>query len=165
MKLIVMKVRVCKFFILLFLIFFLVSCQSTTSKSFVYGTNFKLWLLFDTTITDSGNTPFILCFDDKKYNCYIYQNTGLLHKRISDDIKYQLIEGGEWKLENDSFYFNNIVINQNNINHDTIQIMKGIYLLNITNKFNSENCDCSNLKSQFKGGSIDSIKTLLNYKE
>ncbi|MBU6341816.1 MAG: hypothetical protein KGS48_10005, partial [Bacteroidetes bacterium] len=54
---------------------------------------------------------------------------------------------------------------EGNINQDTIIIKNGIYLINVTDKYNINNYDSKNLIANFKGGSIDSINTILNYKE
>lgn len=145
--------------------FFFISCQSTDKESYVYGNDCKLWLLFDRSISDSGKTPFILCFDKEYFNCYSIKSNGGLSKRLNDDLSYDLIEGGKWKIKNDSMLINNIAVFEGNINQDTIIIKNGIYLINVTDKYNINNYDSKNLIANFKGGSIDSINTILNYKE
>lgn len=166
MKQITMMWKAFKNYLLQILLFFFASCQSSDKNYFVHGNDCKLWLLFDNSITKSGKTPYILCFDKDQYGCYLIQSNGALKKRFNGDVVYSLIEGGVWKIKKDSLFINDIgVLPGENIKEDTLKIKENIYLINVTNKYFIKNCDSKNLIANFKGEAIDSINDILNYKE
>jgi hypothetical protein len=165
MKGIAMTGKGFKVYFLLFVLFFFIGCQSTNKEHLVYGRDCKLWLLFDSTITTSGKTPFVLCFNKKYYNCYSIKSDGLLRKRVNDDLVYRIIEGGKWEIQDKSIIINNVRLNIENMTEDTILTKAGVYLINVTHKYDIINCDSKNLVAKFKGGAVDSIADILNYNE
>ena len=158
-----MILKAFNFFSLSLLFFW--SCESIEKKHLVYGKNCKLWLLNDTSIVSNGITPYLLCFDKTEYQCYLVQSNGAVSKRLKSDIVYDIIDGGNWKINGDTMYIKDYSFPSENISEDTIFLNEGAFIFNISHKFNIINCSCNNLIVQFKGGNIDSIKTLLNYKK
>jgi len=142
---------------------FLSGCESNGKDHFVYGLHCKLWLLHDLNITPSGMTPFIICFDKNTFEDYSIKNNGVLKKRNNEVFPNEIFIGGTWKFFDDTLYLKNISIHNKYIIEDTIIVNSKIYLLNVTDKFNIENCNCENLVARFKGGKVDSIKQILNF--
>lgn len=136
----------------------ILGCNSDATNHAVYGDNCKIWLIYD-----SGLTPFLLCFNNSIYEDYRIKSDGRLEIRANDPWLEQAYRGGAWQIAHDSLYLNNIAIDKRSINKDTIFIRKNSFLIDVTAKFSVENCDCRNLSAIFKGGRIDSLKTLVNY--
>jgi len=68
-------------------------------------------------------------------------------------------------IKDDSLYLQGSVFSNVKKVSDTVYLRPDAFLLDATNKFNIGNCNCDSLIAQFKGGTLDSMKTLLNYKE
>jgi hypothetical protein len=135
------------------------------------GAECKIWSIHDKSISDRPTHLFI-CFNKNKYNCVSLYKSGKLKtpKRFNDpfwggsDVLYPLIEFGRWEIKHDSLILQGKGFSSIKRIADTIILRPDAYLLDQTNKFNIDNCDCDSLVAQFKGGAIDSIKTVLNYK-
>ena len=143
-------------------------CQSQDKKSILYDDDCSIWLLYDEKIKSSfqtGYTPFVLCFNENTYQTYFITGTGLLKKNKASIFDDKFLDGNIWSIYKDSLKIGNIVVHINNASKDTISLRADAMLINIKNKFFLKNCTCDSLNAQFKGGSVDSIKTLLNYKE
>ncbi|HOY07024.1 MAG TPA: hypothetical protein PLO67_16570 [Saprospiraceae bacterium] len=119
-----------------------------------------LWWLYDERPT-SG----FICFDAKKYRFYTITRTGALRRPFPSDVIDPLTEYGEWEIKNDSLFLQGKSYSEIKNTFDTVYIRSNVFLMDETHKFQITNCNCDNLVAQFKGGVIDSIQTLLNYKE
>lgn len=131
----------------------------------------KLWWLYDKAISD-GPTHLFICFNKDKYNCLPIYKSGSLknQKRVNDpffgdDVVYPLTNHGKWEIRYDSLFLQGNGFSTVKVVSDTVFLRPDAFLLDQTDKFNIENCDCDSLIAQFKGGAIDSIKTILNYKK
>lgn len=147
--------------LLLFAIFF--CCCTTTSsekKHNVHGDFCKIWLLYD-----EKYLPIVLCFDNIEYQDYKIKNNGRLTMRSPFVYSETIFRGGKWAIQDGSLLLNDYITPKQSLLSDTIYIDKDRYLLNITNKFFVKECTCKNLNAIFKGGQIDSIKTILNYRD
>lgn len=143
-------------------------CQSHDKKTIIYGNDCNIWILYDEKIKSSfqtGHTPFVICFNEKSYKTYIITGSGLLKMKKVNVFEDKFLDGNTWSIYKDSLRIGNTIVHINNVSEDTIFLQTNAMLINIKNKFFLKNCTCNSLNAQFKGGNIDSIKTLLNYKE
>lgn len=83
-------------------------------------------------------------------------------KPIDGDVVYAITEFGQWSIMNDSLYLQNKPFSPIKISSDTIYLGPKSLLVDATNKFNINNCDCDSLDAQFKGGRINSFKDVFN---
>ena len=102
------------------LLFFLLSCESAEKNSLVHGGSCKLWLLNDTSIVSNGNTPYLLCFDKTEDQCYLVQSNGTVSKRLKSDVIYDIIDGGNWRIDGDTMYIKDYSFPSDNISEDTV---------------------------------------------
>ncbi len=128
------------------------------------GQGCSLWWLYDQGISD-GPTPYVVCFNQQTYRTYSISRYGDLRKRLISDVAYPVIEHGQWSLRHDSLWLQGRSFSTFAVHADTVYLRPDAFLIDVTNKFNIENCDCDHLTAQFKGGAIDSLKTLLHYQE
>lgn len=128
------------------------------------GFECKLWWIYDEGIS-KGPTPLFLCANEKKYYTYSITRFGKLRKPIPGDVVYPLTEHGEWEIKKDALFLQGKGFSTIKRISDTVFLRPDAFLLDETDKFQIMNCDCDSLDVQFKGGMIDSMKTLLNYKE
>lgn len=128
------------------------------------GFECKLWWIYDEGISD-GPTPFFMCVNEKKYCTYSITSFGKLRKPMTGDVVYSLTEHGKWEIKKDSLFLQGTGFSTIKRISDTVFLRPDAFLLDETDKFHIMNCDCDSLIAQFKGGTIDSMKTLLNYKE
>jgi len=154
--------RVVKFIVLIICI---IGCEPPSKDIWALeDSNCSLWWLYDEGISD-GPTPLFICFNKKKYYTYSITKHGNLRKPLIGDVVYSLTEHGRWEIKSDSLYLQDKNFSAIIKVSDTVYLRPNSFLIDATDKFNIENCDCDNIIAQFKGGNIDSIKTLLNYKE
>jgi hypothetical protein len=146
---------------LLLLVFMVIQSCNYSSKNVLepIGSDCRLWWIYD-----ARPTPGFICFNLKKYNSYTITWHGKLRKSFPGDVVDPLTEHGIWEIKEDSLLLQGRAYSKITIISDTVYIRPNVFLLDQTDKFNIENCDCDSLVAQFKGGNIDSIKTLLNYK-
>lgn len=128
------------------------------------GCECKLWWIYDEGISD-GPTPLFFCINKGKYYTYSITRFGKLRKPIISDVVYPLTEHGNWQINGDSLFLQDKGFSTMKSISDTIFLRPDAFLLDATIKFDIENCDCDSLVAQFKGGNVDSIQTLLNYRE
>lgn len=128
------------------------------------GFECKLWWIYDEGIS-KGPTPLFLYVNEKKYRTYSITRFGKLRKPINGDVAYPLTEHGEWRIKKNALFLQGKGFSTIKRISDTVFLRPGVFLLDQTDKFHIVNCDCDSLDAQFKGGMIDSMKTLLNYKE
>jgi hypothetical protein len=142
------------------------------SEKDIFGVEYakcKIWWLYDKAISD-GPTHLFICFNKGKYNCLPLYKSGILKNRkpINDpffggDVVYPLTNYGTWEVRYDSLILQGENFSTIKRISDTIFLRPDAFLLDQTDKFNIENCDCDSLIAQFKGGQVDSIQTILNY--
>ncbi|MDX2282358.1 MAG: hypothetical protein NW218_22395 [Saprospiraceae bacterium] len=157
--------------ILLITIVFILNCKHTSENILMpTGSSCKLWWLYDEAISD-GPTHIFICFNKYKYNCLkIYKSGSLKNtERVNDqffsgDVVYPLTDHGKWEVRHDSLILQGENFSAIKRVSDTIFLRPDAFLLDQTEKFNIANCNCDSLVAQFKGGNIDSVRTILNYK-
>jgi hypothetical protein len=152
----------------------IISWKCEHPKQDIFGmaeTECKVWWLYDKALGD-GPTHVFICLNKKKYNCLSIYKSGKVQtrKQFKDpfwgghDVIYPLIELGSWEIKYDSLFLQDKGFSPIKKVTDTIFLRPDAFLLDQTDKFHIENCDCDSFVAQFKGGVIDSIKTVLNYK-
>jgi hypothetical protein len=157
------------FLIIMYLIFF--GCAQPEKD--IFGMEYakcKLWWLYDEAISD-GPTPLFICFNKYKYNCLPVYKSGSLKNTepvndqfFSGDVVYPLTNHGTWEVRHDSLILQGEKFSAIKRVSDTIFLRPDAFLLDQTEKFNIANCNCDSLVARFKGGNIDSVQTILNYK-
>jgi hypothetical protein len=156
-------------YLLCFLSFIIfITCNSHDEEALVCGAECKIWILYDEQIRSSfqtGHTPFVFCFNNNFYQTYLVTGNGSLKRRKQGHIKNDFLDGNKWSIFNDSLRINNTSIHLTKVSEDTIKIRGDAMLINITSQFYIKNCNCTDLTGQFRGGGIDSIKHILNFKE
>jgi hypothetical protein len=128
----------------------------------IEGHECKLWWIYDEGISN-GPTPLFICINVDKYYTYSISRFGKLRKPKIGDVVYALTEHGNWEVRYDSLILQGKGFSTIKRMSDTIFLRPDAFLLDLTDKFNIENCDCDSLVAQFKGGQVDSIKTIMNY--
>ena len=147
--------------LLLFSLTFILNCENSPKN--VLGPRdlaCRLWWLYD-----KRPTPTFICYNQKKYNTYTVARNGKLRKPLPSDVIDLLTEHGKWEIKGDTLFLQGTFYSKIKNTLDTIYLQHNVFLLDQTGKFNISNCNCDSLIAQFKGGKIDSITTLLNYKE
>ena len=145
---------------LIFLCLFASCIHEQTDAEFnIYGDSCKIWLLYDERFM-----PIVLCFGEDDYQDYKIKNNGRLVKRDSFVYSEQVFRGGKWVIKNKCLVLNGYQTPIQSLLTDTIKLGRNEFLLNVSNKFYINNCNCQTLDATFKGGKIDSIKTILQYK-
>ena len=137
------------------------SCDNiqTNKRHNICGDNCKIWLLYDDRFT-----PIALCFNADEYQDYSIKSSGKLHKRGPFVYSESFLRGGRWEFDRDNLILNGHVVSIQTPSSDTIILGAKKYLINVTDKFKINNCNCQALDATFKGGKIDSMKTLIMYK-
>lgn len=144
----------------------MLSCEP--SSNHIWGPSnaeYRLWWLFDKNNSRGGPTSFFICVNEKKYCTYSITRYGKLRNLPTHDVIYPLVEEGKWEIKNDSLFLQGKGFSKIKKVSDTVYLWPGTYLLDVTDKFDVTGCNCDSLTAQFKGGYVDSIKTILNYKK
>lgn len=81
-----------------------------------------------------------------------------------DDIVDPLFNEGKWEIKNDSLFLQGQGYSKIKKISDTVYLMPDLFLLDVTDKFDVTGSNCDSLNAQFKGGYVDSAKTILNYR-
>jgi len=147
-------------------------CEQPEKDIFgVEHANCKIWWLYDKAISD-GPTHLFICFNKDKYNCLPLYKSGNLKNRKSvndpffgGDVVYPLTNHGTWEVRYDSLFLQGKNFSTIKRVSDTIFLISDAFLLDQTDNFNIDDCDCDSLVAQFKGGQVDSIQTILNYQK
>lgn len=146
--------------ILLVTVVFILNCKHTSENMLVpTGSSCKLWWLYD-----ERPTPGFICYNAEKYKLYTITRFGKLRKPLASDVIDPLTEHGVWEVKGDSFYLQGNAYSKIKKTSDTVYLRPNVFLIDQTDKFNIDNCDCDRLVALFKGGNIDSVQTILNYK-
>lgn len=159
------KMKISRLLLIGILISIIAGCKSPSEDIFgLNGFECKLWWIYDEGISN-GSTPLFLCVNEKKYGTYSITRFGSLKKPMIGDVVYPLTEHGTWEIKKDSLFLQGKGFSTIKRISDTVFLRPGAFFLDQTAKFHIINCDCDSLVAQFKGGTIDSMKTLLTYKD